>query len=127
MSRTPERSYADTLICMGTQARAVLLHGLADPSRLALIEALVDGPRRVSDLVQVTGLTQPNASRHLACLHECGLVERERHGREVHYRLIDGLEEVLAATDAVLARVGDRVMACPRYGLATSAREAQPA
>jgi DNA-binding transcriptional ArsR family regulator len=99
-----------------TGAREVLLHGLADRSRLALVEQLADGPRRVSDLVDATGLTQSNVSRHLACLWDCGLVERERHGREMHYRLVDGLTELLAAADRVLERTGERVMACPRYG-----------
>ncbi|HYF26489.1 MAG TPA: metalloregulator ArsR/SmtB family transcription factor [Baekduia sp.] len=101
---------------MGTQARAVLLHGLADPSRLALVEALVPGPRRVSHLVEATGLTQSNVSKHLACLHDCGLVDRERRGREIHYRLVPGITAVLAAADEVLAVSGERVLSCPRYG-----------
>jgi DNA-binding transcriptional ArsR family regulator len=107
-----------------TDARAVLLHGLADRSRLALVEQLAGGSRRVSDLVAASGLTQSNVSRHLACLWECGLVERERRGREIHYRLVDGLEELLTAADRVLERTGDRVMACPRYGMLASRREA---
>lgn len=99
-----------------TAARAVLLHGLADPSRLALVESLASGPQNVSSLVAATGLGQSNASRHLACLWDCGLVERERSGREVRYSLADGLGELLAATDRVLERTEERVMCCPRYG-----------
>ena len=109
---------------VSTDARAVLLHGLSDASRLALVEELADGGRRVSDLVEATGLTQSNVSRHLACLWDCGLVERERHGREIHYRLVEGLTDVLTAADRVLERTGDRVMACPRYGLLAARREA---
>lgn len=111
---------------MDTVARAVLLHGLADPSRLALVEALVDGPQRVTTLVQETGLTQSNVSRHLACLHDCGLVDRERQGREVHYSLVAGLMDLLAAADRVLAQTGDRVCSCPRYGVSARARAAAP-
>lgn len=107
-----------------TDAREVLLHGLGDRSRLTLVEQLADGPRRVSDLVDATGLTQSNVSRHLACLWDCGLVERERHGREIHYRLVDGLTELLAAADRVLERTGERVLACPRYGRAATRRHA---
>lgn len=99
-----------------TESRTVLLHGLADHNRLLLIEQLAGGGRRVSDLVEATGLAQPNVSRHLACLWDCGLVERERRGRETHYHLVDGLLDLLAAADGVLDRTGDRVMACPRYG-----------
>jgi DNA-binding transcriptional ArsR family regulator len=99
-----------------TETRAVFFRGLGDPSRLALIEQLARGDRRVSDLAQATGLSQPNVSRHLACLWDCGLVERERRGREIHYRLVEGLEELLASADTVLDTTGERVMACPRFG-----------
>lgn len=34
--------------------------------------------------VATTGLTQGNASAHLCCLWDCGLVARERKGREAH-------------------------------------------
>lgn len=107
-----------------TEARAVLLHGLADHSRLALIALLADGDQRVSDLTAASGLTQSNVSKHLACLWDCGLVERERHGREIHYRLVDGLADLLRAADRVLERSGDRVQACPRYGRLASRRAA---
>jgi DNA-binding transcriptional ArsR family regulator len=59
------------------------------------------------ELVERTGLSQPNVSKHLACLWDCGLVARERRGREVFYRSIEGLEELLAAADMVLERAGE--------------------
>jgi ArsR family transcriptional regulator, cadmium/lead-responsive transcriptional repressor len=99
-----------------TRLRAVLFHGLGDHSRLSVLRELELGEQRVSDLVAATGLTQSNVSRHLACLWECGLVERERHGREIHYRQVAGIAELLASADAVLATTGERVRACPRYG-----------
>jgi ArsR family transcriptional regulator, cadmium/lead-responsive transcriptional repressor len=95
---------------------SVLFRGLSDPSRLALIEQLVRRDVRVSDLAEATGLSQPNVSKHLACLWDCGLVERERRGREIHYRLVPGLNELLSAADTVLATTGERVLACPRFG-----------
>lgn len=70
----------------------------------------------MSDVVAATGLAQPSVSTHLGCLWECGLVARERHGREVHYRLVDGVEELLAAADSVLDHAGETVGACPKYG-----------
>jgi DNA-binding transcriptional ArsR family regulator len=99
-----------------TDMRSVLFRGLSDPSRLALIEQLARGDHRVSALAQTTGLSQPNVSKHLACLWDCGLVERERRGREIHYRLVPGLTPLLSAADTVLATTGDRVLACPRFG-----------
>jgi predicted ArsR family transcriptional regulator len=68
-----------------------LLHGLSDPSRLRLLGALREGEQRVSDLVAETGLSQPNVSKHLACLRGCGLVAREKRGREVFYWPADGV------------------------------------
>ena len=68
-----------------TAVKAQLFRGLADPSRLSVLEELRAGPATVSDLVAATGLSQPSVSMHLACLWECGLVERQRQGRFVEY------------------------------------------
>jgi len=98
------------------ELRTILFHGLSDPSRQRIIDLLRQGSARVTDVVAATGLSQPNASTHLACLWECGLAERERRGREVHYRLADGVEELLAVADTLLGRAGERIEACPNYG-----------
>jgi ArsR family transcriptional regulator, cadmium/lead-responsive transcriptional repressor len=98
-----------------TDLRLTFFRGLSDGSRLLILEQLAEGERRVSDLVEATGLSQPNVSAHLACLWDCGLVARERRGREMHYRLIPGMRQLFRATDAVLAKAGETVGACPRY------------
>lgn len=95
---------------------ATLFHGFSDRSRLRIVDALAGGELRAGDIAAATGLTQSNASMHLACLWECGLLTRERRGREVHYRLIDGVDELLAVAQRILAQAGDSVGACPRYG-----------
>jgi ArsR family transcriptional regulator, cadmium/lead-responsive transcriptional repressor len=102
-----------------TELRSVLFHGFSDGSRLAILEQLAAGERRVSDVVAATGFTQPNVSGHLACLWDCGLVAREKRGREVYYRLIEGVGELLGAADRVLEQAGETVGACPRYGTAS--------
>jgi ArsR family transcriptional regulator len=99
-----------------TELRAALFHGFSDRSRLRILEALAGGEQRVSDIIALTGLTQSNASTHLACLWDCGLVARERRGREVYYRLIGGVADVFTAADRVLGLAGETVGACPRYG-----------
>ena len=104
-----------------TDLRATLFHGFSDANRLRIIEALSDGERRVSDVVAATRLVQSTVSTHLACLWDCGLVARERRGREVFYRLTEGVAEVLAAADRVLDEAGETVGACPRYGTRTAA------
>jgi DNA-binding transcriptional ArsR family regulator len=89
-----------------------LMHGFADPSRLLIVDALRDGEQRVSDLSERVGLSRPNTSKHLACLLGCGVVVRERRGREVFYELSKGVDELLDAMDQLLDRVGDRVARC---------------
>ena len=92
--------------------RAEFAHGLSDPSRQRILDLLRGDERRVSDIVEATGLSQPNVSKHLRCLRGCGLVSAEKRGREVFYALADGLEEVLDALDELLERVAPQMSAC---------------
>ena len=96
--------------------KAKLFRGLADPSRLAVLETLRDGPRCVSEVVAATGLSQPNASAHLACLEDCGLVTRERRGKFVYYALADKrVVKILEGAEAILGEIGAHVFRCTRY------------
>lgn len=76
---------------------------LGEPARLALLDALRDGARSVSDLVEATGQTQANASRHLGVLHAAGLVSRRREGAFVYYDVAD--PEVWQLCDLVCGRL----------------------
>ena len=97
--------------------KAKLFRGFADASRLAIIEVLRNGEQGVSEIVLQTGLSQPNASAHLACLKDCGLVASRQEGRRVYYQLADPrMEEMLRTAEAVLADVAANVYACTRYG-----------
>jgi methanogenic corrinoid protein MtbC1 len=60
---------------------------LGDQSRRDILVALQGGPKNVGDLVAATGLKQPNVSNHLRRLRERGIVEANKVGREVFYRL----------------------------------------
>ena len=59
---------------------------LGEPARLRILHAVCDEERCVNDIMQITGLEQPNVSRHLARLHQAGLLERRREGSRVFYR-----------------------------------------
>ncbi len=72
-----------------TKLQADVLKVIASPARLDLLHRLAGGPREVRLLAADTGLSQPNVSQHLAILRTAGLVEAERHGREIRYRLAD--------------------------------------
>jgi DNA-binding transcriptional ArsR family regulator len=62
---------------------------LADPTRLALLQAMFERERTVQDLSAATGASQANASKHLALLLEQGLVARRRDGLFTRYRIAD--------------------------------------
>ena len=60
---------------------------LGEPARLTLLAALQQGERSVSELVELTGRGQPNVSQHLSSLTHAGIVEVEKRGAQVYYRL----------------------------------------
>ena len=96
--------------------RAKLFRGFADPSRLAILDALRAGPLTVGEIVATTSLSQSNTSNHLACLFDCGLVAREQRGKFVVYSLADErVAALLSLADGVLADVAEGVYACTRY------------
>ncbi len=100
-----------------TAVRATLFRGLGDASRLSILEALLDGPRCVTEVIAATGLSQPSVSGHLACLRDCGLVERDARGRFAYYSLAGPhVQHIIACADAVLGVVGNQLEQCPRYG-----------
>ena len=72
-----------------TIMQAEVLKTLASPRRLAIIHCLAGGPRGVGQLAVEIQASQTNVSQHLALLRAAGLVDAERDGREVHYRLSD--------------------------------------
>jgi DNA-binding transcriptional ArsR family regulator len=72
-----------------TILQAEVLKPLASPRRLEILHVLARGPIEVGRLAEAIGATQPNVSQHLAMLRTAGIVEAERDGREVRYRLAD--------------------------------------
>ena len=79
--------------------QAEVLRTLASPRRLEIVHLLADGPREVGRLAQELGMSQPNVSQHLAVMRSAGVVEAERDGREVRYRLSD--PEIIVACETM--------------------------
>lgn len=106
-----EKIYLETPLAL----RAKLFRGLSDPSRLAILDAVGDEPRSVTEVCEITGLSQPNVSNHLACLLGCGLVAREQRGRFAYYQLADPrVAALLALGDEILSEVASGVDSCTR-------------
>jgi DNA-binding transcriptional ArsR family regulator len=80
-----------------------LFAALAEPSRLALLQLLRNGPLTVNELVAASGMKQANVSKHLAVLHSHHLVRRERAGILVRYEMADTV--IFSLCDLVCAKV----------------------
>lgn len=76
---------------------------LSEPARLRILNALREGERTVSELMEETGLGQANVSKHLQILHALGFVERRKEGLYVHYRLQG--EDVFQLCDIICGRL----------------------
>jgi len=90
--------------------QAEIMRTLANPRRLRIIHRLAAGPVEVGRIAVDLGISQPNVSQHLAVMRAAGVVEAERSGREVRYRLAD--PGIVAACDlmrGVLVRRLDRL------------------
>ena len=68
---------------------ADLLKALASPYRIAIVDLLSSGPRRVHEIVDALGVEQPLVSQHLRVLRDAQLLTGERQGKEVVYSLAD--------------------------------------
>jgi DNA-binding transcriptional ArsR family regulator len=66
---------------------AVVMRLLADPTRRALFEQIVEaGELTVGALTERNDVSQPAVSQHVRALREAGLLDERREGRLIHYR-----------------------------------------
>ncbi|MEO5617025.1 MAG: metalloregulator ArsR/SmtB family transcription factor [Candidatus Eisenbacteria bacterium] len=70
-----------------TAQKQQFLACLSDPSRFSLVTTLIAGPRCVTDLATIVGLSQSCTTRHLQALLREGIVSGERQGKRVVYAL----------------------------------------
>jgi DNA-binding transcriptional ArsR family regulator len=87
---------------------------LGEPMRIKLLDSLRDGPASVGELRAAAAASQQNVSKHLAVLHDAGLVRRSKDGNFVRYEIADpgvfelceqvcgGLHRQLAELDQLL-------------------------
>lgn len=101
-----------------TRLQADVLKVLASPLRLEILHRLADGPLEVSRIAAAIGATQPNASQHLSVLRAAGLVDADRHGREIRYGLTD--PEVIVACDVMRGVLRRRLSRLATLAAATS-------
>jgi DNA-binding transcriptional ArsR family regulator len=78
------------------QFKSEIFQGLANPTRIAIVELLRDGELSAGVLIEKLGIEQANASQHLAVLRAKQIVVNRRSGNQVYYSIRDhALIEVL--------------------------------
>lgn len=106
---------------------AALFHGLAEPTRLAILRHLATGEARVVDLTGALTLAQSTVSGHLACLRDCGLITGRPEGRQMFYALANPeLLDLLTAAEKLLHVTGHQIALCPVYGIDSTCTDSCP-
>ena len=93
---------------------ATAFKAVADPGRLRLLSFIARQPGAeacVCHLIEPLGLSQPTVSHHLKVLHGAGILEREKRGAWVYYRVV---RERLEAVRAALATRAPRTKVAKR-------------
>jgi len=62
---------------------------LAEPMRLKIVNGLREGEKNVTELIEISGGTQANVSKHLNVLRESKLIKRESRGTKAYYSISD--------------------------------------
>jgi len=68
--------------------QARIMKALANETRLMIVDRLSEGECQVGELVRLIGADQSTVSKHLAILRGAGVVDDERRGNTVFYRLV---------------------------------------
>ena len=88
---------------------------LGAPSRLKVLDSLLDGEKNVGELVELVGSSQGRVSNHLACLKQCGFVNTRRDSKFVYYSIADDeVCRLLEISQSMIARNAEQIWACTR-------------
>lgn len=92
---------------------AKFFRGLGDPTRVRILQLLLERERTVGELVEETSVLQGRLSSHLACLRWCGFVVARREGRRAYYSVHDErVRRLLALAAQFLSEHADSVELC---------------
>lgn len=95
------------------EARSRIIKALAHPTRLFMVDELSRGERCVCELRDMIDADISTVSKHLAVLKRAGIVEDDKRGLQVFYRLrvpcilnfFKCVEDVLAANDRLITEL----------------------
>jgi ArsR family transcriptional regulator len=69
------------------EAQAAIVKAMAHPTRLFIVEQLAQEERCVQELTDMVGVDVSTMSKHLAVLKREGILDDEKRGQQVYYRL----------------------------------------
>ena len=95
--------------------KAKLFRGLADLTRLQILELLTHGTRSVPEIAHEIGESVLGTAAHLTCLEACGLIRQVVVAGERRYATRGGIGRLVHDADVVLAAAGAGVRCCSRY------------
>jgi DNA-binding transcriptional ArsR family regulator len=111
LSNAKEREALD----VSTELAAKYFRALGDPTRLRIVELLMDGPLTVTELTQQLRVPQSNVSNHIACLRWCGIVASENHGKWTYYSVSHPkIRKIIELVRALVNANAEHVAACTR-------------
>jgi ArsR family transcriptional regulator, virulence genes transcriptional regulator len=90
-----------------SRLQADFCKGMAHPTRIRILKSLEAGEKTVNELASLVGVTQANASQHLALLRQLGLLATRRDGTSIFYSIND--RRVMEACNLVRSCIEDRV------------------
>lgn len=62
---------------------------LGEPMRLRILQAVCHDAKSVNEIVEITGSTQANVSKHLTLLATAGILSRKKDGQSAYYGIKD--------------------------------------
>ena len=95
------------------EACAKFFRGLGDPTRLRILELLLEGEKNVGELVELIGSPQGRVSNHLSCLKGCGYVSSRPGGRYTYYYIADDrVKTILELAHHMVYQNAESILAC---------------
>ncbi len=92
---------------------AKYFRAFGDPTRLHVLQLLLNGERSVGELVDELAIAQSRVSNHLSCLRWCGLVTTRNDGRHVYYSIADQrVAKMLRLAQSMVALHGEKLASC---------------
>ena len=102
MSHKPKNLTPETMQMVADRFKV-----MSDVMRLRILSSLQEGELSVSEVVEKTGASQPNVSKHLKILLASGLVSRRQEGNSALYSIAD--ESIFSLCELVCNSLEERV------------------